>query len=102
MRLLDKIKIEDLHQEQKEIAELIGLEAYKLLVQKFGGGNIYIQKEDTLTKELLREQIVHDFNGLNYRELALKYNVSIRTVRRITDQTLKSNMYTKKNQIGFF
>lgn len=102
MELLDVIMIDDLVDEQKVIAELIGLDNYKLLVKTFGGGNIYIHKADTLTKDALRQAIINEFNGSNYQALALKYNMSERTIRRITDGSGKENNYCQKAQIKFF
>lgn len=45
---LDQLILEQLHGNQRELAETIGIEAYKRLVLKYGGGNIYICKPDTL------------------------------------------------------
>ena len=86
---IDDVVIEQLDGEQREIAELIGMEAYKKLVQVFGGSFIYICKADTLTRISRNAEICSKFNGHNDRELALKYNLSTKTIRQITDEKLR-------------
>ena len=44
MDLLEKVQMENLDEEQKMLAELIGLEAFKSLVRAFNGTSIYIPK----------------------------------------------------------
>ena len=45
MDLLEKVQMENLDEEQKMLAELIGLEAFKSLVRAFNGTSIYIPKQ---------------------------------------------------------
>ena len=41
---LDKLTMEQLHGSQLEIAEVIGIEAYRKLVASYGGSSIYISR----------------------------------------------------------
>ena len=59
---LDQLTLEQLHGNQRELAETIGIEAYKRLVLKYGGGNIYICKPDTLLQPLRDDAIYHHYN----------------------------------------
>ncbi|EYE88286.1 hypothetical protein Q428_08785 [Fervidicella metallireducens AeB] len=86
--MLDGIEINDLPPNQKDIAELIGFENYKKLVCNFGGNNVYIQKEDTLTKNVRNKKIVEMFNGNNYLELSKKFNLTERAIRTIITEEL--------------
>ncbi len=83
MNYIDKITMEDLKEEQKDLAELIGIENYIKMVKYFGGSSVYIHKADTIIKHLRDEHIVKEFTGENYKQLALKYNLTERTVREI-------------------
>lgn len=84
MNYIDKIKMDDLREEQHKIVDVIGFENLKKLIHEFGGSEIYIPKAETLTKEFRNQQIKQDFKkGKNTDELALKYNLSITTIRRI-------------------
>ena len=69
--------------EQRELAEIVGLQAYRTLVKNYGGMHIYICKTDALLREFRNNEIYDSFNGANYRELAKKYNLSEKTVREI-------------------
>lgn len=83
MNLLDKITIDDLDEDQRELAECIGFEAYKKMVNYYSGSYVYICKPDTVTMNARNKQIKKEFNGCNYLELAKKFNLSEISVRRI-------------------
>lgn len=80
---LDKVTIEMLRGEQREIAECIGLDVYLKLVRRFGGCQIYIAKPDKVAAGFRDEQIRAEFNGFNFSVLAAKYGLTERTIREI-------------------
>ncbi len=83
---MDIEKITDIDQlsgEQRELAETVGLDAYKKLVKYCGGSRVYIKKSDTLTKNERNAEIKHKFNGENIKRLAVEYNLSESTIRNI-------------------
>lgn len=80
---IEKITPERLSGDQKELAEIIGIEAYRKLVANYGGMSVYICKAETVLREFRNAEICNSFNGFNYRELAKKYNLSEKTVREI-------------------
>lgn len=81
---IEKItNLDQLSGDQRELAETIGLDAYRKLVANYGGMHIYICKSETVLRELRNIEICNEFNGFNYRELAKKYNLSEKTVREI-------------------
>lgn len=80
---LNTITLNELPEEQREIAECIGIENYRNLVQHFGGCQIYIQKADTLLKNARDKEIHKCFNGGNYRTLSILFNLSESRVRYI-------------------
>ncbi len=75
MDYIDKITLEDLEGEQKELAELLGLEKYIELVKTYGGTSVYIHKSDTLSRTYRDIQIRKEFKG-DYKRLATKYKLS--------------------------
>ncbi|MDE5771349.1 MAG: transcriptional regulator [Ruminococcus sp.] len=77
------ISFEHLSGDQRELAETVGLEVYKILIENFGGCQLYIPKWETVFKEVRNKEIRKNFNGFNYRELAKKYNLSEKTVHKI-------------------
>ncbi len=44
MDLLDRVQMEDLDEEQRTLAGLIGIEAFRALVRNYNGTPIYIPK----------------------------------------------------------
>lgn len=73
-------------EQQKEIAEIIGIEAYRKLVEHYGGSHIYINKSDTVTRPDRDDEIRKKFNGSNYRQLVREYNLSEPTIRNILNK----------------
>lgn len=77
------ISIDDLQGEQRDLAEVIGLDSYINLVKIYGGTTLYIAKYDRLQNIKRDQKIVRDFNGYNHKYLAHKYGLSDRTIRDI-------------------
>lgn len=87
--MLDIEKITSLDQlsgDQRELAETVGLEAYRKLVENYGGSSIYINKIDTVTRSERNNEIRRKFNGSNYRELAKEYGFSETGIRKIINK----------------
>lgn len=81
------LKIEDLSEEQREIAELVGMEGYIRLSKVYGGTTVYIAKAEEVARRSDRdERIREEFNGTNYSELAIKYRLSEMWVRNIVSE----------------
>lgn len=79
-----ELKINDLRDEQRQIAEVIGLEAYLELSRKFGGTTIYVAKAEEIKRRIDRDtQIREEFNGNNYTQLAVKYGLTEVWIRNI-------------------
>ena len=77
---------EQLSGSSKELAKIIGLEAYKKLIQHFGGSYIYIIKPDTVVRSERNAEICRKFNGSNYNQLAMEYNLTENRIRSILRQ----------------
>lgn len=89
MEVIQKIQIEDLDEEQKQLAELIGIDKYKILLQTYGGMSIYIPKPDSFAATIRNEQIKDEFDGSNYKELSRKYGLTEVWVRNIVSDKVK-------------
>ena len=62
---------------------LDGLDAIIALCDAAGGQDVYIPSARTVFAACIERQLLHDFNGYNYADLAKKYGYSTRHVRRI-------------------
>ena len=87
---IDKLtSIEQLRDDQRELAEIIGLDTYKKLVVNYAGSFLYIQKIDSVLKDLRDNEIREKFDGGNYGALAREYNLAEATVRDIVAEKRK-------------
>ena len=81
---IDKLTSTDqLREDQRELAEIIGLEAYKKLICHYGGNQLYIQQVESVLKDLRNKELNEKFNGHNYKELSREYKLSEMTIRDI-------------------
>lgn len=94
---LEFIELDDIkNDEQRALAQVIGIEAYIRLVKQYGGTNVYVLKEESLTKSIRDDKIKKEFNGRNYQFLAKKYNLTEQRIRVII------NGSDEYEQIRFF
>lgn len=99
---MEEMSIADLPEQYRDIAEAIGIAAYRLLVLHFGGTQLYVPQ----TREILREYkyrlIKAEFDGGNAAELAMRYGLSDRTVYRLIQEKIKDARRTPaEGQISF-
>lgn len=79
-----EIKLDDLREEQREIAEAIGIEPYLQLTRRFGGTSVYVAKAEEIQRRIDRdERIRNEFDGSNYSQLAMKYGLTEVWIRNI-------------------
>ena len=97
--ILDQITLEDLPEDWREIAETIGFENYRMMVKSFGGTYVYFPKLKSITARLTHEKIANEFDGANYKELAVKYNLSEIRIRTIINEQ-REQMGHPKRPIG--
>lgn len=82
--LLQQLRLEDLRGDARDLAELIGLEAYLKLVEVYGGtGRLYIPQPDILIIPVRDELIRREYNGDNLYTLCRKWDLSETSVRKI-------------------
>lgn len=79
----EKLTPELLDSDQKELAEIIGWDAYQKLLSGYAGCNIYVKKPERNGKQNRDEIICQKFDGRNYRELAKEFHLSESAVRKI-------------------
>ncbi|WP_455528088.1 Mor transcription activator family protein [Huintestinicola sp.] len=89
MKLLDELPYEYLDEEQQELADCLGMEAYKRLVAAYGGLQINVRKPERITMGFRDSIIRSEFNGYNYAELALKYGLGKNQIRNIVSRGKK-------------
>jgi len=89
---LTEFEINDLNSEQKDLVDIIGLEAFNKLVFHYGGSQIYIPKTDTIERQRRNAKICNEYrHGKALKFLANKYNLTETQIR-----TILSDVYVKK------
>lgn len=80
---LKDIRCEELPEQYRELAELIGLEAALCLEEHYRGLYIYFRSLDELTAAKKKEYIIRNFRGSNHAELARQTGYSLPYVYEI-------------------
>jgi Mor family transcriptional regulator len=80
---IDHIDIDDLPEDCRQLADIIGLDALIALSERFGGDRVYIPMPDRLGIPARNREIREAFTGVNIRALAVKYNLTERWIRVI-------------------
>ncbi len=83
--LMATVKVEDLNDIYRNIAEEIGFENTVIVYNMFRGTQVSFPNR-MLSKEYIYKSIVEEYNGDNVSQLAKKYNYTERTVWRIIKQ----------------
>lgn len=103
MNLLDELTLDDLDPEQRELADCIGLAAYKKLVATYAGSSLNIRMPGNLTIKQRNRKLIEEFNGYNFGELARKYRLTERQVRNIVAEYVhRERSRPLENQISLF
>lgn len=81
------VKLEDLPESYRDIAEMIGIDSALKLVDVLGGMSLYIPKRESCELEAKCRMIYEDWRSAKsetvYRDLAQKYGYTEMHVRRI-------------------
>ncbi|WP_295761692.1 Mor transcription activator family protein [uncultured Oscillibacter sp.] len=81
------IRLEDVPEDQRDLAAALGLDAYLRLAALRGGQELYVPKLQSLERGPRDRDIRARFDGGNYRELAARHQLSVRQVRKILSGT---------------
>lgn len=83
MELLKETTMEDIPERYRNVAQLIGVEAYARVSDYARGDEIYFPKPETLLIPARNRRIRDEYNGYNQKELAEKYDITIQQVNNI-------------------
>lgn len=102
-RLVQYVTLEDLRNVSpmtRQTAELLGIEMFVRLCLAIGGIPIYLPKIESLLAGPRDRQIMQEFTGYNYGDLAIKYGVTEAWVRHLVSKDRKAKM--EENSISLF
>jgi hypothetical protein len=84
--LARELTAEELPEGYRQMAAVVGVENTLKLAEYLGGMHVYFPKLDSLMKRRRDERIRREFTGLNHRELARKYGLTEKWVRKIVQR----------------
>lgn len=88
--LVSGSKSELLNAVYKEISEKLGMDTAMSIYQMFKGQQINFPVR-FFNPANIRQIIIQEYDGTNVRTLAIKYNYSEKTIRRIIKESLKDS-----------
>lgn len=97
-----ELTLDDLQEQHRSYAEIIGLDNLLKLSDAFGGTNIYIPQRKELEKYKIYNMIYKEFDGSNLQELTQRYGVSKTTVYNIVQekrQEISDRMKREKDNL---
>ncbi len=100
--IIQTLTVDDLQEQHREYAKIIGIENIIRLSEAFGGSSFYIPKKQELVKNKIFRAISQEYNGSNILELCRKYDVAESTVYKVVkDQIAKGTRKNIPGQMSF-
>jgi Mor family transcriptional regulator len=100
---LDQLQLDHLEGDQRQLAEIVGIEKYKEMLRVYSGSTVYIPTVDTVTLALRDTLIRMEYTGYNALALAQKWGLSERWIRCICEEIHeKMKRAPIPGQVGFF
>lgn len=71
----------------QDLLEVLDPESIYNLMKTYGGDTLFIPKVDSILKMERNQKIINDFNsGLSCKQLAKKYDVTTRHIRKLLEE----------------
>lgn len=99
---ISELTLDDLQQQHREYAEVIGLDNLIKLADTFGGSSIYVPQTKELIKNKIYNKIYQEFDGSNLQELTQKYGVSKSTVYKVVQDKIGKSTWNLPGQMSIF
>lgn len=81
--LIQDTTIEDITENHKPVAEIIGIEKFIQLSEYAKGDELYFPKVENIITPARNRKICKEYNGYNTKELAIKYNLTTKQIQNI-------------------
>ena len=82
---LNRLTIADFPDQYHDTIRLIGVKGFLAMMRTYGGTALYVPKADIVLRKVRDDKIKAEFNGHNYRKLAIKYGLTEITIRHILE-----------------
>lgn len=81
--LIADTTIEDIGERYRDVVKLIGIRNFILLSNYSRGEELYFPKVENVVAPARNRRIKKEYNGYNGKELADRYNITIKQVQRV-------------------
>lgn len=81
--LIEETTLEDIPDRYRPVAEIIGIEKFAELGDYAKGDEIYFPKVTAVIAKARNRRIKKEWDGSNMKELAEKYNITMKRIARI-------------------
>lgn len=81
--LMEDITMDDIGEKYRPIVEIIGIEKFVELSDYAKGDELYFPKVENVTAPARNRRIKAEWNGYNSKELADKYNLTVKQISNI-------------------
>jgi Mor family transcriptional regulator len=88
---LEEINLDDLPEPYREMSKAIGIKPTLEIARLYQGTGFYLPKLDSVINKIRDKKIKEEFDGKNYKDLAIKYGLTDRWVRQIVDSDIVDN-----------
>ncbi len=102
MDLWDEITRDDLDGDIRDVADTLDVDAAKKLLVMFSGGTLYVPKVESVVRSIRDRRIYQAFNGENFRDLALAYQLTTRQIRIIVQEQRARRPKFKERELDLF
>lgn len=91
--LIEETTIEDIAENYRPVVEIIGVKKFIELSEYAKGDELYFPKTENIIAPARNRRIKKEWNGYNVKELAEKYNLTIKQIGKILkDEPLMGQM----------
>lgn len=83
--LLSLVRVEDLPEGCKDLADILGVDIVLEVIGYVGGGSLYFPSKSSVVRNARNRVIRKSFNGGNYKELSRTFGISDMQIRNIVN-----------------
>lgn len=98
--LIDETRMEDIPPRYQEVVAIVGIRKFVELSNYARGDELYFPKLENVVAPARNRRIKQEFNGSNDKEIAEKYNITIRQVWNVLKDEPPVGQMTLKEWIG--
>jgi len=86
-----KVNLDDLQEQHRPYADIIGIDNLIALSEEFGGTPMYVPTKKELLKNTVYGAMMDEYDGTNIKQLAVKYGISISTAYKVLEKKIKTH-----------